>query len=166
MTTRREMGIAARTDFHMLNKGWRELFNSGTRSENEGRAVQDMYHIPSGLADLISGVIGEGIEYVNAFIDAQNEEGTLVDEEDQYNAAMNGILTMSRLLANRMYQLGQHMATRAPYANLTPCPCSVLVDDELEDFLAIAAHEMRDYKKPLKGDGFEILNWDPNKKPE
>lgn len=144
----------------MLNLGWHELFGSGDDASILGKSNQDMYHIPSGLRDLIDKIIEEGIDYINL-----NLEATDFDQEEVHNAVFNGLIYVSRMMAGRFYQLGQHMVTRLPYDKLTPCPCSALVDDELDEFLKMAL--LVDVPHPdLKGEGFVIKNFDRNKKPE
>jgi len=148
----------------MLNLGWRELFGSGSDESIVGKSNQDMYHIPSGLRDLIDKIIEEGIDYINVSLEG-TEHAEDWEPEQRFDAVFNGLVHVSRMMAGRFYQLGQHMVTRLPYDKLTPCPCSTLVDDELDEFLKMAA--LVDVPLPdLKGEGFVIKNFDRSKKPE
>jgi len=167
MATRREMGLSARSDMNILSAGWAEVFMSGNEAEQTSKVAQDMFHCPPGLRSFLEDVIEEGIDHVNSDITRMYESGQLeAGTEEAYNQIMYRLVHLTRFVSTRMYVLGQHMVTRLPFDKLTPCPCDVLYEDELEDFLKQASYNMQGYRKSLRGDGFVILNWNPDKKPE
>jgi hypothetical protein len=157
--------MASLTDARVLQLAWGELFMQGTDEEKSSMTEQDVFHIPQGLRMLIDTVLGEGIDYINENLSEAVENGELQSGSDAYDAAMESVLRMSRMVAARMYRMGQHLAVKLPYGGLTPCPCTVLADDELEDFLKMAAMDKPELPD-LKGNGFVIKQFDRNKKPE
>lgn len=165
MATRRELGFASLTDARTLQKAWEELYMQGTEEEKSSMTDEDVFHIPHGLRIVIDNILGEGIDFINDNLSQMVEDGDLESGSDAYDAAMESVLRLSRMIAARMYRIGQHLVTKLPYGNLTPCPCSVMADDELEDFLKMAAMTPRVLPN-LEGPGFVIKQFDRNKKPE
>jgi len=158
MPSRKEYSRKAATEFHKLRQSWDDLFQS---SEEEGfnasKVQQDMNHIPTALRELMDGVLAEGHSQLE---EAMEHEDLAEGDESAYY--WNGLYMLARFLGARMYQLGGRMSLRLPYSNLTPCPCSVLSDDELTDLLS----EPIDYTHPdLRGDGWVIKEfnrkWQP-----
>lgn len=162
MTTRREMGQREARDIRELRRTWHRLFNSGDDLFNRGMALQDMTHLPSGLRQVLDEVFEEGIDSINEYLETLD----IKDVAEAYDEATNKILCLARFIAARFYRMGQELHQTLPYKDLTPCPCSALADDELEDFLKEAATvlEGESMLSPLVGDGWIIQQYDRRKK--
>ena len=154
MATRREMGLKANTDLRQLLTGWNELYDLGTDEATQSSAHQDMYHIPTGMRDAVDSVLEEGVEYINTCLANMHQDGELSEGEETFDAAMKGMFYVSRMIAWRFFKLGQHVSTKLPYQELTPCPCTTLVDDELAELLS------SDFD--LEGEGWVIKSFDSN----
>jgi hypothetical protein len=158
MATRRELTMSAQADARALKFAWRELFSLDSKGATEGKLNEDMYHVPPGFRFVLEEIIDESVEHINDRLDTNDD---IEDGEESFDFAVNALITMAKLIGNRMFQMGQHLAVKLPHKDMTPCLCSTLYDDELEDFLKEAAGS-----RVLKGDGWIIYDFNPNKKLE
>jgi hypothetical protein len=142
------MKMAWEKEHEMLNQGWMELFGNG---ESETAAAEhriDTEHMAPAMSHLLDDILAEVAAFVNAGVSE-------VPEGEEYEWATNTLLGTIRSIAPRFYKLGAHMATRLPYASLTPCTCLGVPDDALEELLKGG------YK--VEGEGWVIPNFRPRK---
>jgi hypothetical protein len=115
----------------MLYKGWHELFVGGY-----GQDIDSNGHIPPGPLRMLHEILQE--VYTEAFNIVQDRvaNNSLEDAENDPDHELLGLFANGMAaVAYRMYLLGQHMMTRLPASELTPCNCVTIGDDELEGWL-------------------------------
>lgn len=162
LDTKKEHEEKAYAEFKRLRVVWNKLFWD---DERDFKLQRDMHHSPPSVRKIVDGILEEGIDYINDNLPYPTEE-ELDDEQEHTNfdRACNALIGLARLIAIRMYQLGNAVGKDLHYENLVECPCQVVTDEELTDFLREASGLSA--SRDLEGDGWVIKNFDPNKSPE
>lgn len=166
MDTRKEHQDKAYSEFKQLRATWDKLFWD---AEKDFKLHRDMSHSPPSIRQIVDGILEEGVDYINDHLYEEglvDEEGELAEskKEEVYDRACNALLSLARLTALRMYQLGNAAGKDLHYENLVKCPCQTVTDEELNDFLKEASELSA--SRDLEGDGWVIKNFDPDKSPE
>jgi hypothetical protein len=121
------MSEAARRDYEVLKDGWNVLF------PDEAPLIDTTHvHIPPALSQLLDRVLVMFNGHIDDIVAATMEE-----EPERNPMAVGWAITMgfTKDLAVKSFRLGQYISKELPYDELTPCPCVVICDDEIEELL-------------------------------
>jgi len=81
----------------------------------------------------------------------QNKLGS----DEQFDYATDALGKSAAMVGLRMFRLGQEVAHRIKYDDLTPCTCTSMPDDDLENFLKRAANG----PQTVEGEGWVIIDF-------
>lgn len=140
MATKGEDNIEAHRQVAILDNAWRELFLQGSEEEQGAHSIQDMRHAPRALGYMLSRLIDECVGDINEEVTRLVSTGQM-DPDATTHFTFNALYSATVMIGNRMFQMGQRLATELPFANMVPCPCTVLYDEDLDDLLKKAAEE-------------------------
>lgn len=154
MATRGEHNLESHRQLAILDNTWRELFLQGAEEAQTARSEQDMNHPPRALGAMLLRMVDECVDGINIQIQHALEAGQMRSEETT-EYSFNAFCRAAIMIGNRMFLMGQRLTTELPYADLTPCSCSILYDEDLDDLLRNAVEEGRQ----LEGPGWVIKDF-------
>jgi hypothetical protein len=146
------MNKAQKREFQLLAQSWLQMYMPPGTSEEE-RLVnirQDMLHPPAGLGQLLFDLIQECIDSINNQVESMSTEDP---EFASFDFVVGNLANSIMLIGHRMFRLGQ--STRLKYEDLTPCTCTEIPDDDIEEFL----RRETEGPKTIEGVGWVILDF-------
>lgn len=144
-----------------LRRAWADLFLSGSREEQMEAQILDVHHPVPALNALVTEILNECIEGLRIQVARLN-----LDDDDATEYAFDVFGRLARATAIRMFRVGQSLAETMPYANMTKCSCQTVEETDWQQLTNLLADATLAFVNTLSGDGWTIVGWDPNKKPE
>jgi hypothetical protein len=135
LTTREEYDKRIRIERIAFDTAWDNLYP--TKSEGS-QITEDFLHPPPALADFIADLLREGLDAVGENVTQRHEAGDLEPGEPTFDWAMSKMMDYAQFISIRLYRIAQHMNAKYSFESMTACPCSILFDDEVDEFLKAA----------------------------
>jgi hypothetical protein len=142
-------------EYKQLQRAWYELYvDQKDNGERLADWIQDMHHPPAGLGRLLVEIVSECVDTIQEQMQALCNAGELT-EDTQFEYATDALGKSAAMIGVRMFRLGQETAYKIKYDDLTPCTCTSMPDDDLENFLKRAAEG----PQVVEGDGWVIFDF-------